>query len=65
MAVASVWIKLNATVLGTTDVYEGCRFRAADEGVLEYLLMEGIPAMSKGEYYGVKVLCLCLNFALI
>ena len=55
MAVASVWLKLNDTVLGTTDLHEGCRIRAAEEGVLEYLLMEGIPAMSTGEYPGVKV----------
>ena len=58
MAVASVWLKLNATVLGTTDLYEGCRIRAADEGVLEYFLMEALPGMSKGEYHGVKVLFL-------
>ena len=55
MAVASVWMKLVDTILGTTDLHEGCRMKAAEDGVLEYLLMESIPAMSRGDYPGVKV----------
>ena len=55
MAVASVWIKLNRTVIGATDLHEGCRIKAAEEGVLEFMLMECIPALSKGGYYREKV----------
>ena len=55
MAVASVWIKINSTVAGATAFHEGCRIKAAEEGVLEYILMKCIPALSKGDYYGEKV----------
>ena len=55
MAVASVWILINRTVVGTTDLHEGCRIKAAEEGVLEYLFMKAIPALSKGDYYGENV----------
>ena len=57
MAVASVWAVLNAIVLDTTGIHEGCRIKAAEEGVLEYMLMECIPALSRGYYYGERVRC--------
>ena len=55
MAVASVWVVLNAIVLDTTGIHEGCRIKAAEEGILEYMLMECIPALSKGSYHREKV----------
>lgn len=55
MTVASVWIKLNTTVLGTTDLYEGCRVQAGQCGLLEYFLMEALPALSNDGYPGAKV----------
>ena len=48
-------MKLSATLLNITQSHEGCRIRAAEEGVLEYLLMEAIPALSKGKKYGEEV----------
>ena len=55
VGVASVWIKIHSTVMNATDLHEGCRIKAAEEGVLEYILMKCIPALSKGDYYGEKV----------
>ena len=55
MTVASVWILINDTVVDTTDLHEGCRIKAAEEGVLEYLFMKAIPALNKGDYYGGNV----------
>ena len=37
--------------MNATDLHEGCRIKAAEEGVLEYMLMKCIPALSKGGYY--------------
>ena len=50
-----MWIMINNTVAGATDLHEGCRIKAAEEGVLEYMLMKCIPALSKEGYYGDKV----------
>ena len=55
MAVASVWALISVIVIDTTDLHEGCRIKAAEEGVLKYLFMKAIPALSKGDYYGENV----------
>jgi len=54
MSVASVWAKLNDTALGATDLHEESRIRAAEDGILEYLLLKCIPDLSKGSYPGIK-----------
>eukprot|EP00794_Sanderia_malayensis_P017066 gene17066-18786_t len=45
---ACVWLKLNSTTLGITDLHERSRVLAGDQGLLAYLLTESLPALSEG-----------------
>ena len=47
-AVGCVWLKLNSTVLGLTDLHERCRVKSGEQGLLEYYLTELLPAVGEG-----------------
>ena len=53
--VAQVWMKLNGMAIGSTDLHEGSRIKAGEEGLIEYYLQELLPAVSSGSYPGIKV----------